>query len=60
MTDPDVKTMDDIDINRIKELIPHRYPMLLVDKLIDIHLGENAVGIKAVTTNEHFFEGHFP
>ncbi len=52
--------IDDIDINRIKELIPHRYPMLLVDKLRDIHLGEKAVGIKAVTMNEPFFQGHFP
>ena len=52
--------VDDIDINRIKELIPHRYPMLLVDKLRDINLGERAVGIKAVTVNEPFFQGHFP
>jgi 3-hydroxyacyl-[acyl-carrier-protein] dehydratase len=52
--------VDDIDINRIKELIPHRYPMLLVDKLTEIILGESAVGIKAVTMNENFFQGHFP
>ncbi len=52
--------MDDIDINRIKELIPHRYPMLLVDKLCEIELGEKAVGKKAVTINEPFFQGHFP
>lgn len=56
----DVKTIEDIDINRIKELIPHRYPMLLVDKLCDIELGEKAVGKKAVTINEPFFQGHFP
>ena len=55
-----VGTVDDIDINRIKELIPHRYPMLLIDKLCDIHLSEKAVGIKAVTVNEPFFQGHFP
>ncbi|MBT5187276.1 MAG: 3-hydroxyacyl-ACP dehydratase FabZ [Kordiimonadaceae bacterium] len=60
MTDSVVEKIDDIDINRIKELIPHRYPMLLVDKLKDIHLGEKAVGIKAVTVNEPFFQGHFP
>ena len=60
MTDSDMQNIDDIDINRIKELIPHRYPMLLVDKLCDIHLGEKAVGIKAVTINEPFFQGHFP
>lgn len=52
--------VDDIDINRIKELIPHRYPMLLVDKLTEIILGESAVGIKPVTMNENFFQGHFP
>ena len=60
MTDVTVEKIEDIDINRIKELIPHRYPMLLVDKLCDIHLGETAVGKKAVTNNEPFFEGHFP
>jgi 3-hydroxyacyl-[acyl-carrier-protein] dehydratase len=59
MTDTAVK-IDDIDITRIKELIPHRYPMLLVDKLCDINLGENAIGIKCVTANEPFFQGHFP
>lgn len=60
MTVTDDIKIDDIDINRIKELIPHRYPMLLIDKLCDIHLGEKAVGIKAVTANEPFFQGHFP
>lgn len=52
--------IEDIDINRIKELIPHRYPMLLVDKLCDIVPGESAVGKKGVTINEPFFQGHFP
>lgn len=60
MTVTDDIKIDDIDINRIKELIPHRYPMLLVDKLCEIYLGEKAVGIKAVTINEPFFQGHFP
>ena len=59
MTDVSQK-VEDIDVNRIKELIPHRYPMLLVDKLCDIHPGESAVGKKAVTMNEPFFQGHFP
>jgi len=49
-----------IDVMRIMELIPHRYPMLLIDRLKDIDLGETAVGIKNVTINENFFEGHFP
>ncbi len=48
-----------MDINRIRELLPHRYPMQLVDKVIEI--GENyIVGIKNVTSNEPFFQGHFP
>mgnify|MGYP006288269137 CR=1 FL=1 len=49
-----------IDINRIKELIPHRYPMLMVDRVEDVVKGESATGIKNVTVNEPFFEGHFP
>ena len=48
--------VDDIDISRIKELIPHRYPMLLIDKLCDIYLEEKAVGIKMVTINEPFLD----
>lgn len=49
-----------IDIHRIAEMIPHRYPFLLVDRLIDVVPGESAVGIKNVTANEPFFQGHFP
>ncbi len=49
-----------IDINRIIELIPHRYPFLLVDRVEDVVAGESAVGIKNVTINEPFFQGHFP
>lgn len=44
----------------IQEIIPHRYPFLLVDKIIDIDFGKKAVGIKNVTANEPFFQGHFP
>lgn len=48
-----------MDINRIRELLPHRYPFLLVDKIIE--LGKNyIVGMKNITTNEPFFQGHFP
>jgi len=47
-------------IEDIKNLIPHRYPMLLIDRIEDIVKGESATGIKNVTANEHFFEGHFP
>jgi 3-hydroxyacyl-[acyl-carrier-protein] dehydratase len=49
-----------IDIHRIAEMIPHRYPFLLVDKLVDVVPGERAIGIKNVTANEPFFQGHFP
>lgn len=52
--------LDVVDINRIMELIPHRYPMLMVDRVIDLVPGESAVGIKNVTINEAFFQGHFP
>ena len=49
-----------IDIHRIQEMIPHRYPFLLIDRLEDVVHGERAVGIKNVTINEPFFQGHFP
>ncbi len=48
------------DINAIKNILPHRYPFLLVDKIIDFKMDERIVGVKNVTTNEPFFEGHFP
>ena len=44
----------------IQKILPHRYPFLLVDKIIDIEYGKRAVGIKNVTINEPFFQGHFP
>lgn len=48
------------DIDRIMKMIPHRYPFLLVDKMINVVDGESAVGIKNVTMNEPHFVGHFP
>ena len=48
-----------MDINRIRELLPHRYPFLLVDKIIEVG-GNYIVGVKNITTNEPFFQGHFP
>jgi 3-hydroxyacyl-[acyl-carrier-protein] dehydratase len=48
------------DIDLIQRIIPHRYPFLLVDKVIDINHGVSAVGIKNVTFNEPHFQGHFP
>jgi UDP-3-O-[3-hydroxymyristoyl] N-acetylglucosamine deacetylase/3-hydroxyacyl-[acyl-carrier-protein] dehydratase len=50
----------EIDINGIMGILPHRYPFLLVDKVVEIEQGRKAVGIKNVTINEIFFQGHFP
>lgn len=49
-----------IDIQEIKDIIPHRYPFLLVDKVLEIEEGKRVVGLKNVTANEPFFQGHFP
>ena len=49
-----------IDLEEIKTLIPHRYPMLFVDRVVDVVPGVRGTGIKAVTVNEPFFQGHFP
>lgn len=49
-----------IPIERIMEMIPHRYPFLMIDRIIDLELGEFAIGLKNVTINEPFFTGHFP
>jgi 3-hydroxyacyl-[acyl-carrier-protein] dehydratase len=50
----------DLDIARVVEMIPHRYPFLMIDKVIDVIAGERATGVKNVTINEPFFQGHFP
>jgi len=49
-----------LDINAIKKIMPHRYPFLLVDRIIDLIPGKKVIGIKNVTANEPFFQGHFP
>lgn len=49
-----------ISVERIMEMIPHRYPFLMIDRIIEMELGEQAVAIKNVTVNEPFFVGHFP
>ena len=49
-----------LDIEAIKEILPHRYPFLLVDRITELEPGKRAVGIKNVTANEPFFQGHFP
>lgn len=53
-------TADTLDILQVMEMIPHRYPLLLVDRLVDIVPGVSATGIKNVTMNEPQFQGHFP
>ena len=52
--------MNHLDINQIKEIIPHRHPFLLVDYIEDYEPGQFAVGYKCVTYREDFFKGHFP
>jgi beta-hydroxyacyl-ACP dehydratase FabZ len=49
-----------LTINEIMKILPHRYPMLLVDRVVEIDEGKRIVGIKNVTANEQFFQGHFP
>ncbi|SDZ46306.1 3-hydroxyacyl-[acyl-carrier-protein] dehydratase [Evansella caseinilytica] len=49
-----------LNIEEIKEIIPHRYPFLLIDRILEVEEGQRAVGIKNVSANEAFFNGHFP
>ncbi len=49
-----------LTITEIMDILPHRYPMLLVDRVLEIEPGKRIVGIKNVTANEQFFQGHFP
>jgi 3-hydroxyacyl-[acyl-carrier-protein] dehydratase len=58
--DGPAKTLETLDIQQLMELLPHRYPFLMVDRIVDIDGSESAVGIKAVTVNEPQFAGHFP
>lgn len=48
------------DIHKIRDILPHRYPFLLVDRVLDYNLGKTLTAIKNVTINEPFFQGHFP
>lgn len=57
---PGKKELGTADIVRVLKLLPHRYPFLLVDKIVDMDGDTSAVGIKNVTINEQFFQGHFP
>lgn len=60
MSDTDPAGLVSADIQKIMELLPHRYPFLLVDRIIDINSDESCIGIKNVTFNEPQFAGHFP
>jgi len=52
--------MKTLDINEIKQLIPHRYPMLLVDRVLDWESGKTIVALKNISANEEYFSGHYP
>ncbi len=51
---------EDLDIDRVQQLIPHRYPFLMIDRVVDLVRNVSATGIKNVTINEPYFQGHFP
>jgi 3-hydroxyacyl-[acyl-carrier-protein] dehydratase len=60
MNDAASKTFDEFDIQKLLALLPHRYPFLLVDRIIQARGDESGIGIKNVTANEPQFQGHFP
>ena len=60
MTEATPAPKKSVDIMRIMQLLPHRYPFLLVDKIIEMDGEQSGIGIKNVTINEPFFQGHFP
>ena len=61
MNDPKpVSELGVADIHRVLAMIPHRYPMLMVDRVVDLVADKSATGIKNVTANEPYFQGHFP
>lgn len=60
MSETPANTLETLDILEIMRLLPHRYPFLLVDRIVDIDADNSAVGIKNVTMNEPHFTGHFP
>lgn len=54
------ETVEVVDIARILRAIPHRYPFLMIDRVVDVVRNQSAIGIKNVSANENFFQGHFP
>ncbi len=55
-----VKDLDSVDIAKVLKLLPHRYPFIMIDRVVDIRGNKSGVGIKNVTINEPQFQGHFP
>ena len=60
MTEPNAAGTPAMDIRQILDVLPHRYPFLLVDRVLSVEPGKKAVGLKNVSVNEAFFQGHFP
>jgi len=60
MTETSTTTLESVDIREIMALLPHRYPFLLVDRIVSIDADNSAIGIKNVTASEPHFTGHFP
>jgi 3-hydroxyacyl-[acyl-carrier-protein] dehydratase len=60
MSETTLQTLETLDIQRVLAMLPHRYPFLMVDRIVDIDGDNSAVGIKNVTYNEPHFQGHFP
>lgn len=56
----EVPTPEEIDIVEIMRLLPHRYPFIMVDRILAMDIGDEVTGLKNVTINEPFFQGHFP
>jgi 3-hydroxyacyl-[acyl-carrier-protein] dehydratase len=63
-TNPDTTSQENtvalVDIHRIMQCIPHRYPLLMIDRVVDLVRDVSAIGVKNVSANESFFQGHFP
>lgn len=56
----EIGAQKELDINEVMKILPHRYPFLLVDRVIELDRGRKGIGIKDVTINDHYFQGHFP
>uniref|UniRef100_A0A024LQJ4 3-hydroxyacyl-[acyl-carrier-protein] dehydratase FabZ n=1 Tax=Bartonella schoenbuchensis TaxID=165694 RepID=A0A024LQJ4_9HYPH len=56
----EIQSLETVDIDKLLSILPHRYPFLLIDRIIEIDGDQKAIGIKNVTINEPYFMGHFP